>query len=155
MVVIRLARVGRKKYPVYRIVAAEKARAATGKFLSILGTYNPHTKELKLKKEDIQTYLQNGAQASDRVLRLLKSEGVELPTWAKIHDRNKKPKTGKKGEGEKAPEKAAEVAEKASDKAEEKAASVDAPETAATEEKVAKDQKQATEAEAKASEEAK
>ena len=92
MVVIRLARHGRHKYPTYRIVAADKRRAATGKFLAILGTYNPHTKEISLKKEEILAYIANGAQASDRVLRILKHEGVELPAWAKTHDRNKKPK---------------------------------------------------------------
>lgn len=92
MVVIRLARHGRHKYPTYRIVAADKRRAATSKFLAILGTYNPHTKELTLKKEEINQYLKNGAQASDRVLRLLISQGVELPKWAKTHDRKKAPK---------------------------------------------------------------
>lgn len=92
MVVIRLARHGRHKYPTYRIVAADKRRAATSKFLAILGTYNPHTKEITLKKDEIAVYLKNGAQASDRVLRILKSEGVELPAWAKTHDRNKAPK---------------------------------------------------------------
>lgn len=156
MVVIRLARGGRKKYPVYRIVAADKRRAATSKFLAILGTYNPHTKELKLNKDDIKTYLDNGAQASDRVLRLFKSDGIELPDWAKTHDRMKKPKV-KEGDGEakeKAPkaDAAAEVAEEAADKAEDKAAPVDGAETAATEETVAEDQKEATEAVAKAAE---
>lgn len=107
MVVIRLARHGRHKYPTYRIVAADKRRAATSKFLAILGTYNPQTKELTLKKEEIAEFLKNGAQASDRVLRLLKSEGVDLPKWAKTHDRNKPPKAEAKaaaeGEGAEAP----------------------------------------------------
>ena len=92
MVVIRLARHGRHKYPTYRIVAADKRRAVTSKFLAILGTYNPHTKEIVLKKDEIQEYLDNGAQASDRVLRLLVREGIELPKWAKTHDRFKKSK---------------------------------------------------------------
>ena len=98
MVVIRLARHGRHKYPTYRIVAADKRRAATSKFLAILGTYNPHTKELNLKKDEITAYLKNGAQASDRVLRLLQSQDVELPKWAKTHDRNKSPKSEPKEE---------------------------------------------------------
>jgi len=93
MVVIRLARHGRHKYPTYRIVAADKRRAATGKFLAILGTYNPHTKDLTLKREEIEAYLKNGAQASDRVLRLLMREDVALPDWAKTHDRKKAPKS--------------------------------------------------------------
>lgn len=158
MVVIRLARGGRKKYPVYRIVAADKRRAATSKFLAILGTYNPHTKDLKLNKEEIQTYLNNGAQASDRVLRLFKSDGIELPDWAKTHDRMKKPKV-KEGEGGETTAKpkdeaAAEVAQADADKAEDKAASVDGAETAASEEAVADEQKEATEAVAEAAEKA-
>jgi small subunit ribosomal protein S16 len=122
MVVIRLARVGRKKYPIYRIVAAEKARAVTSKYLAILGTYNPHTKDIELNKEEIQNYLDHGAQASDRVLRLFKANGIKLPKWAVIHDRNKAPKK-KEGE-ESAPAEAsaeAEVAADASDTAEAKA----------------------------------
>jgi small subunit ribosomal protein S16 len=128
MVVIRLARHGRHKYPTYRIVAADKRRAATSKFLAILGTYNPHTKELNLKKDEITAYLKNGAQASDRVLRLLQSQDVELPKWAKTHDRNKSPKSEPKedeateveGPAEEATvEVASETAEKAEEKAQE------------------------------------
>lgn len=101
MVVIRLARVGRHKHPIYRIVAADKRRAATGKFLAILGTYNPHTKSIELKKDELVTYLQNGAQASDRVLRLLISQKIELPKWAKTHDRNKAPKNKEEADADK------------------------------------------------------
>ncbi|MBI2798631.1 30S ribosomal protein S16 [Candidatus Saccharibacteria bacterium] len=166
MVVIRLSRVGRNKYALYRIVAADKRRAATGKFLAVLGTYNPHTKEVKLDKDEIAKYLQNGAQASDRVLRILKANGVDLPKWAGIHDRNKKSKKSeeKKDEAVAKPENPpaggeAEVAEATQENAEAKAATVDAPETAATEEKVVEDVKKATEdvadAAAKADKEAK
>lgn len=107
MVVIRLARHGRHKYPTYRIVAADKRRAVTSKFLAILGTYNPHTKEISLKKEEIQKYLDNGAQASDRVLRIFIKEGITLPKWAKTHDRFKKTKK----EEEKSPDKPSEKTE--------------------------------------------
>ena len=92
MVVIRLARGGRVKQAIYRIVAADKRRAATGKFLDILGTYNPHTKETKINKELTQKYLINGAQPSDRVLRILQTQDVITPDWAKTHDRFKKSK---------------------------------------------------------------
>ena len=153
MVVIRLARGGRVKQAIYRIVAAEKRRSATSKFLDVIGTYNPHTKELKLDKELLEKYLSNGAQPSDRVIRLLQADGAKLPAWAKPHDRFKKPK----GEAEEASEQkdtAAETATEAGEANEEKAQSVDAPETAATEEKVAEDQKEATEEVAKAAEKA-
>ena len=149
MVVIRLARGGRVKQAIYRIVAADKRRASTSKFLDILGTYNPHTKEIKLDKELVEKYLSNGAQPSDRVLRLLQSEGVKTPEWAKTHDRFKKSKQ----EVEEA-EAIAETAAAEGESAEAKQESVDAPETAATEAKVAEDQKEATEEVAKAAEKA-
>ena len=122
MVVIRLARVGRKKYPVYRIVAADKARSVTSKYLAVLGTYNPHTKQIELDKELIKQYLDNGAQASDRVLRLFKANSIELPKWANIHDRNKAPKSKEGAEETTAKGPATdEVAAEASDTADQKA----------------------------------
>jgi small subunit ribosomal protein S16 len=84
LLVIRLARTGRAKYPTYRVVAAESARAATGKFVSVLGHYNPHTKELVIKREEIQKHLSNGAQPSNTVVKLLQHEKVELPAWVKL-----------------------------------------------------------------------
>lgn len=154
MVVIRLARGGRVKQAIYRIVAADKRRSATSKFLDVLGSYNPHTKELKLDKELLDKYLSNGAQPSDRVIRLLKADEVKLPSWAKPHDRFKKPKTETEEAGEQKDETAAKTAGEAGEATEAKAQSVDAPETAATEEKVAKDQKEATEKVAEAASQA-
>lgn len=84
MLVIRLARTGRTKYPTYRIVAAESARAATGKFVEVLGHYNPHTKELVIKRDETLKRLSNGAQPSNTVVKLLKRDGVELPSWVKL-----------------------------------------------------------------------
>ena len=153
MVVIRLARGGRVKQAIYRIVAADKRRSATSKFLDVLGTYNPHTKEIKLNKELTEKYLSNGAQPSDRVLRLLQAEGIKTPEWAKTHDRFKKSKK----EVEEAPAEeaaAAETTAEATEATEEVAQSVDAPETAATEAQVAEDHKEATEEVAKAAAEA-
>lgn len=92
MLVIRLARGGRTKYPVYRIVAAESSRAATGKFVEVLGHYNPHTKELVLKKEQIEKRLSNGAQPSNTVVKLLQREKIELPAWVKLKTKAPKPK---------------------------------------------------------------
>lgn len=92
MLVIRLARGGRKKYPVYRIVAADSRRAATGKFVAVLGNYNPHTKELKFQKEELAQFIANGAQPSEAVLRLMRKDGIELPKWAVLVDKHRKPK---------------------------------------------------------------
>lgn len=92
MLVIRLARGGRSKYPVYRIVAAESSRAATGKFVEVLGHYNPHTKELVIKKEETIKRLSHGAQPSNSVIKLLKQEKIDLPSWVKLETKNRKPK---------------------------------------------------------------
>lgn len=94
MLVIRLARTGRTKYPTYRIVAAESARAATGKFVAILGHYNPHTKELVIKHEETSSYLKNGAQPSNTVVKLLMREKLELPKWVKLKTKAPKPVEG-------------------------------------------------------------
>ena len=91
MLVIRLARGGRTKYPVYRIVAAESSRAATGKFVEVLGHYNPHTKELVIKKEETIKRLSHGAQPSNSVIKLLQQEKIELPSWVKLKTKNRKP----------------------------------------------------------------
>lgn len=112
MLVIRLARTGRTKYPTYRIVAAESARAATGKFVALLGHYNPHTKELVMKREETVRYIGNGAQPSNSVIKLLQKEGVELPDWVKLKTKAPKPKEEVKEEvkAEAAPAEAEEAA---------------------------------------------
>lgn len=92
MLVIRMARGGRNKYPVYRIVAAESSRAVTGKFIAVLGHYNPHTKDLTLNKDETLKYISNGAQPSNSVVRLLQREKMELPTWVVLKNKNKKSK---------------------------------------------------------------
>ena len=94
MLVIRLARTGRAKYPTYRIVAAESARAATGKFVAILGHYNPHTKELVINHEETSKRLSQGAQPSETVVKLLQRDKVELPAWVKVQTH--KPKAAAK-----------------------------------------------------------
>lgn len=92
MLVIRMARTGRNKYPTYRIVAAESSRAVTGKFVAILGHYNPHTKELVIKKDQTLKYIGNGAQPSNSVVKLLQREKMELPAWVQLKTKNKSPK---------------------------------------------------------------
>ena len=109
MQVIRLDRVGRNKYPVYRIVAADKRRAVTGKFISVLGTYNPHTKELIIKKEELSEAINNGAQPSNAVLKLMQKDGIELPKWATIKTRNRKAKNAEETTPEEAASNSAEA----------------------------------------------
>lgn len=84
MLAIRLKRVGRKGMPVYRIAVQEAQRhPSSGRVVAYVGTYNPHTKEAIVQKEDAQKYLSNGAQPTPRVIKLLKAGGVTLPSWVK------------------------------------------------------------------------
>ena len=70
---IRLQRFGAKKRPFYRVVASESTRARDGKFLEILGTYNPLDGTVNVDTEKVQKWLNNGAQATDTVKSLLKN----------------------------------------------------------------------------------
>jgi len=74
---IRLTRMGAKKKPFYRIVAADSRKARDGKFLEILGTYNPVVKPavVNLKEELLTNWLDQGAVASDTVNSLLRQVG--------------------------------------------------------------------------------
>lgn len=84
MLAIRLQRVGRKGYPVYRLAVQEAQRhPSSGRVVAYVGTYNPHTKEASVQTEAAQKYLDNGAQPSPRVVKLLKDAGVKLPSWVK------------------------------------------------------------------------
>ena len=84
MLAIRLQRLGRKGYPVYRLAVQESQRhPSSGRVVAYVGSYNPHTKEANIQVELAQKYLDNGAQPSPRVVKLLKDAGVKLPTWVK------------------------------------------------------------------------
>jgi small subunit ribosomal protein S16 len=78
MVRIRLRRVGLKGQPSYRIVAAEKESPRDGRFLEILGFYNPRTQPhtLDLKEDRVYTWMKNGAQPSESVVKLFNSVGL-------------------------------------------------------------------------------
>jgi len=85
MLAIRLQRVGRKAYPVYRLAVQESNRhPSSGRVVAYVGTYNPHTKDANVQVEPAQKYLDNGAQPSPRVVKLLKDAGVKLPDWVKL-----------------------------------------------------------------------
>ena len=77
---LRLTRVGSKKNPVYRIVAADSRSPRDGKFLEIVGRYNPQTdpSTIELDEERIKDWISKGAQPSSTVQRLLKAKGVQL-----------------------------------------------------------------------------
>lgn len=75
---IRLTRKGTKKKPFYRIVAADIESPRDGRFLELLGTYNPMVDPaaVTLKEERIKYWLDEGAKPSTTVLSILKREGV-------------------------------------------------------------------------------
>ena len=82
MLAIRLQRVGRKGYATYRVAVQESQRhPLSGRVVAYVGAYNPHTKEVKIQVEDAQKYLDNGAQPSPRVVKLLTDAGVKMPKW--------------------------------------------------------------------------
>jgi small subunit ribosomal protein S16 len=84
MLAIRLQRIGRKGYPVYRLAVQESQRhPSSGRVVAYVGSYNPHTKEANIQVEAAQKFLDNGAQPTPRVVRLLKEAGVKLPKWVK------------------------------------------------------------------------
>jgi small subunit ribosomal protein S16 len=75
----------------FRVIVQESRFAPTsGKVVAALGSYDPHSKAIILDKEKAALYLKNGAQPSDRVVRLLKTEGVKLPDWVKLPTEQKR-----------------------------------------------------------------
>lgn len=86
MLAIRLQRLGRKAYPVYRVAVQEAQRhPSSGRVVAYVGSYNPHTKETKFDIEKVTFYLSNGAQPTPRVVKLLVEQKVKLPEWVKQH----------------------------------------------------------------------
>jgi small subunit ribosomal protein S16 len=79
MVRLRLRRIGAKKQPSYRVVAADKEAPRDGRFLEILGHYNPRTEPstIILQEDRIFHWLSVGAQPSDSVARLFKQMGTD------------------------------------------------------------------------------
>lgn len=85
MLAIRMQRTGRKGHAMFRLVVQEsRVTPTSGKVVVTLGSYDPHAKVATIDKEKASFYLGHGAQPSDRAARLLKSEGVDLPSWVKL-----------------------------------------------------------------------
>lgn len=77
-VIIRMARFGQKKKPFFRIVAADKRYCRDGRFLEIVGTYDPRSEKVAVKKEIAEKWIKDGAQVSPTVKKLFVKEGVSL-----------------------------------------------------------------------------
>ena len=113
---LRLRRMGKKKQPIYKIVAADSRSPRDGKFLEAVGFYNPLTNPhtLDLKEDRILYWLNVGAQPSSTVKSLLRQKGItlkkelmskgldeekinsEIENWKKMKEAGTKKKTGKK-----------------------------------------------------------
>jgi small subunit ribosomal protein S16 len=78
MVRLRLRRVGLRNQPSYRIIAADKEKSRDGRFLEIIGFYNPRTEPstIDLKEEKIFKWLSLGAQPSDSVAQIFNQVGL-------------------------------------------------------------------------------
>ena len=111
---IRLARGGSKKRPFYRIVATDSRMPRDGRFIKKLGTYNPllakdSEERVKMDMERVKYWLDQGAQPTDRIARMLEAAGV---LTKKERNNPKKAVPGKKAQ-DRAEEKAAKAAEAA------------------------------------------
>ena len=75
---LRLMRMGKKKQPVYRIVAADSRSPRDGRFIEILGTYEPRTEPMRVvvDNEKVARWLRDGAKPTDTVARLLAHTGA-------------------------------------------------------------------------------
>ena len=76
---LRLTRIGSKKNPIYRVVAADSRAPRDGKFIEIVGRYNPQTdpSTVELDTDKVKEWLSKGAQPTEPVRKLLKIAGVE------------------------------------------------------------------------------
>jgi small subunit ribosomal protein S16 len=75
---IRLTRVGSRNDPVWRVVAADRRSPRDGRFIEVLGHYNPQTdpSTIELKEDRVRSWLQRGAEPTGTVKQLLKAKGI-------------------------------------------------------------------------------
>ena len=95
MLVIRLARLGKKNQPTYRVVISDKHKDTFGAHLACLGSYNPsvNPKEFKLNAEELKVWLSKGAQPSATVHNLLVENGLITAAKRRSGGRSKKSNT--------------------------------------------------------------
>lgn len=105
-VVIRMMRAGAKKRPFYRIVVADSRRQRDGRFVEILGYYDPMATPhaVKMDEEKVKGWIALGAQPSDQAASLFRQAGMVIPS-------QKKPVAKKSPEAKKAPVKRAKKRE--------------------------------------------
>ena len=117
MLRIRLIRVGKKNKAQYRVTVADGRRSQTGKFIEILGHYDPHAKKKVFKRERIEYWISKGAKPSATVHNFLVDAGIikgdKMISW-----RPKKKKGNEKEEGKKEAKKTDEAVKKEENKTE-------------------------------------
>ncbi len=93
---LRLKRMGAKQKPFYRIVVADSKRSRDGKFIEIVGTYDPLLDKDKvfLEEDKIMNWLQNGAKPTTTVRNILSDAGI----WSKYKENKSNKKTKESGE---------------------------------------------------------
>ena len=111
MLAIRMQRTGRKGHAMFRVIVQDSRLTPTsGKIVATLGNYDPHAQVFTLDKDKAAFYLEHGAQPSDRIARLLKNEGVKLPSWVSVSpDKVRDIRNPEKRRSTKAPEPVVEV----------------------------------------------
>lgn len=77
MLEMRFLRSGRRNSAFFRVVLTESSKPPKSGFIKVLGWFNPHTKEASLDKEEILSWLNNGAKPSNKLSKLLLKEGIK------------------------------------------------------------------------------
>lgn len=96
MIVIRLTRIGRKNQPAFKIVALDKKNPPKGgRFLEILGFYNPLTKKYSINEKRVKYWLSVGAKPTNRIHNLLVSKGIIKAKKINLFKKKKKEEKNK------------------------------------------------------------
>jgi small subunit ribosomal protein S16 len=113
MLKIKLSRIGKKKHPIYRLIVLEVGRDPYGKSLEILGSWDPHTKDLQVKADRVKHWIGHGAQMTDTINNLFIEKKIIDGKKVNVSALGKKAKDAvrKAAEAKKAAEVAAKVAE--------------------------------------------
>src|SRR3989344_3770751 len=94
MLMIRLQRIGKRGQAHFRVVIAEHTKKTKGKFLELLGSYNPHEKKLTVKRDRVEYWMSKGAQITPTVNNLM----VNYKIWDREKMQSWKPKVKPKQE---------------------------------------------------------
>jgi small subunit ribosomal protein S16 len=95
MLIIRLSRQGKTKHALFRVIISEKARDTAGRYLELLGHYDPHTNVAVLKADRIKYWISQGATVSGTVHNLLVDQKIIDAAKIKVANIKKKPEEKK------------------------------------------------------------